>query len=98
MTINTACSSNLVAVDQVVQTLREGRSRVAIATRAILILGPENYIAESKLKMLLPNGRRRTSTLSPTLHYLHLRQLFPYVPSIQIYSIPLLQITNFLKT
>jgi hybrid polyketide synthase/nonribosomal peptide synthetase ACE1 len=59
MTIDTACSSSLVAVHQAVQALREGCSRVAIAAGANLILGPENYVAESKLKMLSPNGRSR---------------------------------------
>ncbi|KAM5462795.1 putative Hybrid PKS-NRPS biosynthetic cluster [Microsporum audouinii] len=59
MTIDTACSSSLVALHQAVQTLRQGDSRVAIAAGTNLILGPENYIAESKLKMLSPTGRSR---------------------------------------
>lgn len=57
MTIDTACSSSLVAVHQAVQTLRSGESRVAIAAGANLLLGPEQYIAESNLKMLSPTGR-----------------------------------------
>lgn len=59
MTIDTACSSSLVAVHQAVQALRSGESRVAIAAGSNLILGPENYIAESRLKMLSPTGRSR---------------------------------------
>ncbi|KAF2193876.1 hypothetical protein K469DRAFT_744670 [Zopfia rhizophila CBS 207.26] len=59
MTIDTACSSSLVAVHQAVQTLRAGTSRVAIAGGSNLLLGPEMYIAESKLAMLSPTGRSR---------------------------------------
>lgn len=57
MTIDTACSSSLVAVHQAVQILRSGESRVAVAAGANLLLGPEQYIAESNLKMLSPDGR-----------------------------------------
>ncbi|KAF7125782.1 hypothetical protein CNMCM5793_002075 [Aspergillus hiratsukae] len=57
MTIDTACSSSLVAVHQAVQVLRSGESRVAVAAGANLLLGPEQYIAESKLQMLSPDGR-----------------------------------------
>ncbi|OJK01159.1 hypothetical protein ASPACDRAFT_51108 [Aspergillus aculeatus ATCC 16872] len=59
MTIDTACSSSLVAVHEAVQTLRAGRSRVAVAAGSNLCLGPEPYIAESKLQMLSPTGRSR---------------------------------------
>ncbi|KAI4271270.1 MAG: hypothetical protein LQ337_006129 [Flavoplaca oasis] len=57
MTIDTACSSSLVAVHQAVQFLRSGDSAVAIAAGANLILEPELYIGESKLK-ILPLGSR----------------------------------------
>ena len=59
MTIDTACSSSLVAVHLAVQSLRAGEARLAVAAGSNLILGPENYIAESKLKMLSPTGRSR---------------------------------------
>lgn len=59
MTIDTACSASLTAMHQAVQSLRSGESRIAIAAGTNLLLGPEQYIAESKLKMLSPNGRSR---------------------------------------
>jgi hybrid polyketide synthase / nonribosomal peptide synthetase ACE1 len=59
MTIDTACSSSLVAVHEAVQTLRAGRSRVAVAAGSNLCLSPEPYIAESNLQMLSPTGRSR---------------------------------------
>lgn len=59
MTIDTACSSSLIAVHQAVQVLRQGDANMAIATGTNLILGPENYISESSLKMLSPTGRSR---------------------------------------
>jgi len=59
VTIDTACSSSLVAVHQAVQSLRLGEIPVAIACGTNLLLGPAQYIAESKLKMLSPNGRSR---------------------------------------
>ena len=59
MTIDTACSSSLVAVHQGVKALRTGESRVAVACGTQVILNPEMYINESKLKMLSPTGRSR---------------------------------------
>ncbi|RYP81860.1 hypothetical protein DL769_001820 [Monosporascus sp. CRB-8-3] len=59
MTIDTACSSSLVAVHQGVKTLRSGESRVALACGTQVILNPEMYVIESKLKMLSPTGRSR---------------------------------------
>ncbi|KAF3765311.1 hypothetical protein M406DRAFT_256096 [Cryphonectria parasitica EP155] len=59
ITLDTACSSSLVAVHLAVQSLRSGESRVALACGSNLLLGPENYIVESKLKMLSPDGRSK---------------------------------------
>ncbi|ROV88308.1 hypothetical protein VMCG_10475 [Cytospora schulzeri] len=59
ITLDTACSSSLVAVHLAIQALRAGDSRTALACGSNMILGPENFIIESKLKMLSPNGRSR---------------------------------------
>lgn len=59
ITVDTACSSSLVAVHMAVQALRAGDSRVALACGSNLILGPENFIIESKLNMLSPDGLSR---------------------------------------
>ncbi|KAJ5084947.1 hypothetical protein NUU61_009526 [Penicillium alfredii] len=59
MTIDTACSSSLIALHQAVQSLRCGETAVAVAAGTNLLLGPEQYVAESKLKMLSPTGRSR---------------------------------------
>ena len=59
ITIDTACSSSLVALHMAVQALRAGDSRMALACGSNLILDPMNFIIESKLKMLSPDGRSR---------------------------------------
>ncbi|KAI4716245.1 hypothetical protein E4T48_07540 [Aureobasidium sp. EXF-10727] len=59
MTIDTACSSSLVAVHQAVLSLRAGESRIAVAAGTNIILSPRNFIAESNLNMLSPDGRSR---------------------------------------
>lgn len=59
LTVDTACSSSLVALHQAVQALRAGEVQVALAAGSNLLLGPEPYIHESKLKMLSPDGRSR---------------------------------------
>lgn len=59
ITIDTACSSSMVAVHMAVQALRSGDSRMALACGSNLILDPMNFIIESKLKMLSPDGRSR---------------------------------------
>ncbi|KAK4500047.1 hypothetical protein PRZ48_008233 [Zasmidium cellare] len=59
MTIDTACSSSLIAVHQGVQALRSGETRVAVACGTQIILGPEVFIFESKMRMLSPTGRSR---------------------------------------
>ncbi|KAI0014647.1 putative polyketide synthase [Xylariomycetidae sp. FL0641] len=59
VSLDTACSASLVAVHMAVQTLRARDSRTAIACGTNLILGPENFIIESKLNMLSPDGRSK---------------------------------------
>lgn len=59
MTVDTACSSSLVALHLAVQELRRGEAKVALVCGSNLLLGPEPYIAESKLGMLSPDGRSR---------------------------------------
>ncbi|TVY50432.1 Polyketide synthase-nonribosomal peptide synthetase [Lachnellula cervina] len=59
MTIDTACSSSMVAIHQAVQALRNNESRTAVAAGANLIFGPEAYISESNLHMLSSSGRSR---------------------------------------
>ncbi|KAF7590282.1 hypothetical protein BBP40_003019 [Aspergillus hancockii] len=59
MTIDTACSSSMVAVHEAVQTLRAGRSRVAVAAGANLCLTPNPYVAGSKVQIYSPTGRCR---------------------------------------
>lgn len=59
VTMDTACSSSLVAMHHAIQTLRAGDSRMAVACGANVILGPYNYVIESKVKMLSPDGVSR---------------------------------------
>ncbi|KXX81008.1 Polyketide synthase-nonribosomal peptide synthetase [Madurella mycetomatis] len=59
ITIDTACSSSLVALHQAVSSLRNGESSMALVAGANLLLSPEPYVAESKLRMLSPSGRSR---------------------------------------
>jgi len=57
MTVDTACSTSLVAVHLACQSLRSGESTVALAGGVNLIFGPEPYIAFSLAQMLAPDGR-----------------------------------------
>ncbi|ORY67814.1 uncharacterized protein BCR38DRAFT_522670 [Pseudomassariella vexata] len=57
MTIDTACSSSMVCVNEAVQALRNGTSRVAVACGTNLLLSPFMYIALSKVGMVSPTGR-----------------------------------------
>src|SRR5215218_6299365 len=57
MTVDTACSTSLVAVHLACQSLYSGESTVALAGGVNLIFGPEPYIAFSMAQMLAPDGR-----------------------------------------
>jgi aspyridone synthetase, hybrid polyketide synthase / nonribosomal peptide synthetase len=59
MTIDTACSSSMVALHEAVQSLRNGDSETAIVAGANLLLDPSMYVAESTLHMLSPSSRSR---------------------------------------
>lgn len=59
MTVDTGCSASLVGLHLAVQSLRAGECRMALACGTNLILGPEYFIFESKLKMLSPDGRSK---------------------------------------
>ncbi|MFH8788031.1 type I polyketide synthase [Streptomyces roseoverticillatus] len=58
--VDTACSSSLIAVHQACETLRSGRSRVALAGGANLLLSPHHFIGFSRALMLSPRGRCAT--------------------------------------
>jgi acyl transferase domain-containing protein len=59
VTMDTACSSSMVALHSAIQTLRSGDSETAVVCGANLLLGPECYIIESTVKMLSPDGYSR---------------------------------------
>ncbi|RYP60320.1 hypothetical protein DL770_010018 [Monosporascus sp. CRB-9-2] len=50
---------SLVALHQAVQSLRNGVSCIPIVTGCNLLLGPDQYVAESNLQMLSPSGGSR---------------------------------------
>jgi myxalamid-type polyketide synthase MxaE and MxaD len=57
LSLDTACSASLVAVDLAVQSLRSGACDMALAGGVNTILGPENYIAFSGMQVLASDGR-----------------------------------------
>ncbi|KAK2603436.1 hypothetical protein QQS21_004387 [Conoideocrella luteorostrata] len=59
LTIDTACSSSIIALHQAVQQLRSGQSEVAVVAAANLIFDMTTFIAMSKFQMLSPSGQCR---------------------------------------
>ncbi|KAL4884602.1 hypothetical protein BJY04DRAFT_215063 [Aspergillus karnatakaensis] len=59
ITLDTACSSGLVALHLAAQALRNGDCTLAVAAGMNLILAPNVFISESKLNMLSPTGHCR---------------------------------------
>ncbi len=60
LSVDTACSSALVAIHYAAQSLRQRDCDVAIAGGVNAILSPEVTIAFSKARMLSPDGRCKT--------------------------------------
>lgn len=48
LSVDTACSSSLVALDQAVQTLRSGKSKMAVAAGTNLILSPGTFSIDQR--------------------------------------------------
>lgn len=55
--LDTACSSSLTAFHEACQTIRSGRSALALAGGVNVLLGPLNFVAASQASMLSPTGR-----------------------------------------
>ncbi|KAK9609658.1 Non-reducing polyketide synthase pyr2 [Aspergillus fumigatus] len=59
VTVDTGCSSSLLAVHLGVEALQNDDCSLAVAVGSNLILSPNAYIADSKTRMLSPTGRSR---------------------------------------
>ncbi|MER7369357.1 polyketide synthase, partial [Nonomuraea wenchangensis] len=57
MTIDTACSSALVALHQAVQYVGGGRRRIALAGGVNILISPYPFVGFAKASMLSPRGR-----------------------------------------
>lgn len=57
LTIDTACSGGLIGLHQACQDLRSGESNTAIVAAVNLILGPDQAIGLSNLRMISSTGR-----------------------------------------
>jgi acyl transferase domain-containing protein len=57
LTIDTACSSGLVALDMACQEIWTGRSSAAICAASNVIFSPENLITLSNMNFLSPDGK-----------------------------------------
>ncbi|MEN5090691.1 SDR family NAD(P)-dependent oxidoreductase [Pseudomonas protegens] len=60
MTLNTACSSGLVALHQACQSLRLGECEMALVSSANLMLTPQSFSRMDEAGMLSPDGRCHT--------------------------------------
>jgi acyl transferase domain-containing protein/NADPH-dependent curcumin reductase CurA/acyl carrier protein len=60
MSIDTACSSAMVAIHQACQSLQLGESSIAIAGGVNVILSPDPMVLECSLKMLSAEGECKT--------------------------------------
>jgi acyl transferase domain-containing protein/acyl carrier protein len=60
LTIDTACSSALVAVHEACQSLRVGECSAALAGGANIVLSPQPFLALSKARMISATGRCHT--------------------------------------
>ncbi|HEY8981707.1 MAG TPA: SDR family NAD(P)-dependent oxidoreductase, partial [Streptomyces sp.] len=60
MTIDTACSSALVATHLAVRALRSGECDYAVVGAASEVVGPEFFLQACKMSMLAPDGRTKT--------------------------------------
>jgi len=59
MSIDTTCSSSLMAIHAACQSIRQGESQTAIAGGVNLILLPDYYITMSQMKLLSPEPKHR---------------------------------------
>lgn len=57
MTLETGCSTTLVALHQAIQTLRNREADMSVVTGANVMLNPDTFKAIGSLGMLSPDGR-----------------------------------------
>jgi acyl transferase domain-containing protein len=60
ITLDTGCSSSLVAVHLACQSLRMGESDFALAGGVSLIISPDPFVAMTKMGLMAPDGRCKT--------------------------------------